>query len=78
MKHYFKILTIAVFLAIAPLLTFAQSPPHPNGGNNPVPGTNAPVGASVGDGVFILLTFAIAYGSRKLYAMRKAPETEKV
>ena len=76
MKRNLKIFAISAFLVIAPLLMFAQNPPHPNDGNgapNTGPGGNKPVGTSpVGDGVYILVTLAIAYGSRKLYVMRKS------
>ena len=71
MKRNLKIFAISAFLVIAPLLMFAQSPPHPNnGGTAPGPG-NKPVGggAPIEDGVYILATLVIAYGSRKLYVM---------
>ncbi len=72
MKRNFKIVLIAAFLIIAPLLMFAQ-PPHPNGGNNP--GTsNGPVGAPVGGGTFILTILAMAYGGRKLYGSHTSEE----
>jgi hypothetical protein len=73
MKRNLKILAISAFLVIAPLLMFAQAPPHPNNGGT-APGTgNTPVGGSapLDDGVFILASLAIAYGSRKIYIMRK-------
>lgn len=72
MKRNLKILAISAFLVIAPIVMFAQQPPHPNnGGTAPTPGNN-PVGsgAPIGDGVYILATLAIAYGSRKIYIMR--------
>ena len=79
MNRNLKILAISAFLLIAPLLMFAQSPPHPNnGGTAPGPGNgNHPVGggAPIGDGVYILATLAIAYGSRKIYVMRKRATT---
>ena len=79
MKRNLKIFAISAFLVIAPLLMFAQSPPHPNnGGTPPGPGTgNHPVGggAPIGDGLSILATLAIAYGSRKIYMMRKDVST---
>jgi hypothetical protein len=74
MKRNLKIFAISAFLVIAPLLMFAQTPPHPNnGGTAPTPGGNTPVGGSapLDDGVFILASLAIAYGSRKIYMMRK-------
>ena len=75
MKHTIKILIIAAFL-IAPLLMFAQDPPHPGGdptvGGTPVGG--APAGAPIGNGTFILLTLAAAYAGRKVYVMRAEEE----
>jgi hypothetical protein len=79
MKRNLKILIIAAFLVTVPLLMFAQ-PPHPNGGNNPNPGTNTPVGnapaAPVGNGTFILLTLALAYAGRKAYVLRSTVAVE--
>ena len=74
MKRNFKILVIAAFLAVGPIMMLAQNPPHPNGGAAPGSGTNTPVGggASLGDGVFILVTLAASYAGRKIYLMRKA------
>ena len=79
MKHNLKILIIAAFLAIAPVLMFAQAPPHPGGdpstvGGTPVGGT--PAGAPVGNGTFILLTLAAAYAGRKVYVIRTASQAE--
>jgi hypothetical protein len=73
MKRRLKILTIAAFLAIAPMLMFAQTPPDPpdggGGGGNP---GGPPVGAPVGDGIYLLAALAFAYGSRKVYVMNTA------
>ena len=73
MKRNLKIFAISAFLVIAPFLMFAQSPPHPNNGGVPNTGVggNKPVGggAPIEDGVYILATLVIAYGSRKLYVM---------
>lgn len=72
MKRSFKIILIAAFLVTAPLLMFAQNPPHPNnGGAAPGPG-NKPVGGSapVGNGTFILVALAAAYAGKKVYEMR--------
>lgn len=78
MKRNFKIFAISAFLVIAPLLMFAQSPPHPNNGGAPSTG-NKPVGggAPIGDGIYILATLAIAYGSRKIYVMRTKATIEE-
>ncbi len=80
MKRNFKILTISRFSGHCTLmLMFAQNPPHPGDptttGGTTVGGT--PAGAPIGDGIFILITLAVAYGSRKIYVMRSAAEAEK-
>ncbi len=69
MKRIMKVSIIAVFLLMAPVMMFAQ--PHPNGGNAPGVG-NHPVGGSapIGNGTFVLITLAIAYGGRKVYELR--------
>lgn len=78
MKRTFKILIIAAFLAIAPVLLMAQAPPHPD--DDPTKDPNAttvggqPSGAPIGNGTFILLTLAVAYAGRKVYVMRGSTE----
>jgi hypothetical protein len=66
-----SILIAGVFLTL-PLLSLAQSPPHPNGGGGPG-GGNTPVGggAPIDGGLSILLFLGAAYGSRKIYKMKK-------
>ena len=51
---------------------FAQTPPHPNGGTAPS-GNNTPVGggAPIDGGLTILLLLGAAYGSKKLFEMKK-------
>ena len=81
MKRNLKIFAISAFLVIAPLLMFAQVPPHPNNGGAPpsAGGGNTPVGggAPIGDGIYILATLAIAYGSRKIYTIHSSATAEK-
>ena len=72
MKNNFKILIIAAFLALAPLLTYAD-PPHV-GQTPPTGGPVGPAGAPIGNGTFILLTLAAAYAFRKVYVLRSAKE----
>ena len=76
MKRNLKILIISAFLAITPLLMFAQAPPLPD--TNPETGkevgTGGPEGAPIGNGTFILLTLAMAYVGRKVYVMRTEEE----
>jgi len=67
-----KIVLIAVLLTVLSFSSTlsAQSPPHPNGGSNPGGGNTAVggnAGAPVGNGTFILLALALAYGGRKAY-----------
>lgn len=76
MKRNFKLVLIAALLLSAPLLMFAQSPPHPNN-NSGAPGSgNTPVGAGapIGNGTFILLTLAMAYSAWKVQVLRPAAE----
>ncbi len=73
MKKLIIISAIAIGLSL-PLITSAQTPPHPGGGsapggtNTPVGGT--PVGAPVGSGTLILTVLAVAYSGRKVYNLR--------
>ena len=73
MKKKIKIILISIFLIAAPLLIFAQNPPHPNGGNNPgggnTPVGGGPLGAPTGNGIYLLLAMGAAYGALKLYQM---------
>ena len=71
MKKTLKLLLIAGIFLSLPLLSLAQAPPHPNGGN--VPGGNTPVGggAPIDGGLSIMLLLGAAYGSRKIYQMKK-------
>ena len=71
MKKALKLLLIAGIFLSLPLLSLAQEPPHPNGGN--VPGGNTPVGggAPIDGGLSIMLLLGAAYGSKKIYQMKK-------
>jgi hypothetical protein len=72
MKKIIKSVIVAVMILSFPLLSLAQSPPHPNGGNAPG-GGNSPVGggAPIDGGLTIMLLLGAAYGSRKVYQMKK-------
>ncbi len=79
MKRYFKILLIATLMITAPIFTFAQAPPLPGekADNKPLNGNEvggAPASAPIGNGTFILLTLAAAYGIRKVYVFRNTAE----
>jgi hypothetical protein len=72
MKRTINLLLIAGILFTVPLLSMAQSPPHPNGGGGPG-GGNTPVGggAPLDGGLSIMLLMGAAYGSKKIYRMNK-------
>jgi hypothetical protein len=72
MKKALKLLLIAGIFLSLPLLSLAQTPPHPNGGGGPG-GGNTPVGggAPIDGGLSIMLLLGAAYGSRKIYQMKK-------
>jgi hypothetical protein len=70
MKRNLRIVLIAAFLVTAPLIMFAQQPPHPNGGNNGPGGGPVGGGAPIGSGVVLLVAMGAAYGASKLYQVR--------
>jgi len=69
MKKAIKsLIVIGLFLSF-PLLSLAQTPPHPNNGNGGPGGGNTPVGggAPLGGGLIIMMVMGAAYGSKKAY-----------
>jgi hypothetical protein len=72
MKKAIKSLFVAIIFLVFPLFLAAQTPPHPNGGGGPGAG-NTPVGggAPIDGGLSIMLLLGAAYGSRKIYRMKK-------
>jgi len=72
MKKALKLLLIAGTFVVLPLVMTAQVPPHPNGGGGPGSG-NIPVGggAPIDGGLTIMLLMGAAYGSKKIYQMKK-------
>lgn len=68
MKKIVQVLVIAALFLIIPMITLAQTPPHPNGGGGPG-GGNTPVGgaAPIGGGLIIMMVLGAAYGSRKAF-----------
>lgn len=66
-----KFIVLGLILAL-PIIMVAQTPPHPNGGNNPG-GGNTPVGggAPIDGGLSILIALGAAYGGRKIYQMKQ-------
>ena len=71
MKNIIKTLAIAALITIGTTL-MAQTPPHPNNGGAPGSG-NTPVGggAPIGGGLIIMMVMGAAYGSRKVFKMKK-------
>lgn len=71
MKKIIKHIIIVIFLATAPILMLAQTPPHPNGGGAPGSG-NTPVGggAPIGGGLIIMLALGIGYSAKRIFDSR--------
>ncbi len=74
MKRFINITILTGLLFLYSAIMFAQSPPHPNDGISP--GTNntrvgdAPAGAPIGGGAWILITLSVSYGFRRWYLLR--------
>ena len=67
MKKFLCLALISGFLFMGPVL-IAQPPPPPNNpGDVGGTGANAPVGAPVGNGSIIILSFLLVYAGMKLY-----------
>jgi len=74
MKKGLKLLLISGLIMTLPLLSLSQppEPPHPNGGAGPDSGNTQVGGAApIDGGLGILLLLGAAYGSRKIYRMKK-------
>jgi len=74
MKKIKQIIAIMIFISI-PMWMTAQ-PPHPNGGNNPGSGNTQVNGqpyapCPIDGGLSILLVMGLAYGTRKVYKVKK-------
>ena len=75
-KIYAKAFMVLAFLIGCTGISAQNPPPPPNGGHG-ISGNKAPgEGAPIGNGTFILLALAAAYGGRKVYNM-KAAESQK-
>jgi hypothetical protein len=75
MKNSVRRIFLIAQLILVPLFmtgVFADPPGPPGPGGDPGASGGVPVGAPFGDGIFILLTLAVTYGSFKLYQMLKA------
>jgi hypothetical protein len=74
MKKAIQFLLIAGLILTLPLIFNGQppAPPHPNGGSGPGSGNTVVGGAApIDGGLSILLLLGAAYGSRKIYRMKK-------
>jgi hypothetical protein len=72
MKKNILSITLSVLFTLFAFNAFSQGPPPPpsgagHGANGNQTGGNAPIGS----GLFVLLGLGAAYGSRKLYNMKK-------
>lgn len=69
MKKLLRTFAIAALFLSLSMISFAQNPPHPNGGGAPTGGGNTPVGggAPIDGGLSIMLLLGAAYGSKKVY-----------
>jgi hypothetical protein len=72
MKDNIKFILVLAFWLFFSALSFAQIPPHPNGGGGPG-GGNTPVGggAPIDGGLTIILILGGAYASKKIYGMKQ-------
>jgi hypothetical protein len=73
MKTLIKLSAALITITLLTInLSFAQTPPPPNGGGDPGSG-NTPVGggAPIAGGIGILLALGAAYGGKKVYDYRK-------
>lgn len=75
-----KIVLLLVMILIPTLMVLAEGPGGPGSGSSgtgsPSGGGGTPVGGSapIGSGIAMLLLYAGAYGSKKVYNIRKAKD----
>jgi len=70
MKTLIKLsITLITITLLTFNVSFAQTPPPPNGGDTPEQGGNTPVGggAPIGGGLLILVALGVGYGTKKVY-----------
>jgi hypothetical protein len=74
MKTFTKSITALITITLLTInFSTAQTPPPPNGGETPSPGSgNTPVGggAPIAGGLGILLALGAAYGGKKVWDFR--------
>jgi hypothetical protein len=72
MKKFIQTIAVIALITLGTTL-MAQNPPHPNGGNDPTSGGNTPVGgAPIGGGLVMMMIMGAAYGTKKVYHLRKS------
>ena len=72
MKKFIQTIAVTALITLGTTL-MAQNPPHPNGGNDPTSGGNTPVGgAPIGGGLVMMMIMGVAYGTKKVYDLRKS------
>ena len=69
-KQIISLAFTMAFLLFA-LNGFTQPPPPPTGAGHGATGNQTGGNAPIGGGLFILLGLGAAYGSKKLYSMKK-------
>ena len=70
MKKTIQILVI-LFVILMPVILSAQPLPYDEGIGGGTGGTPAGGGAPIGGGLLIMLSLAVGYGAKKIYAIRK-------
>ncbi len=71
MKKQILSITITLFFTLFAYSGFSQGPPPPPSGGHGSSGNQTGGNAPIGSGLFILMGLGVAYGSRKLYSMKK-------
>ncbi len=71
MKKQIITFAFTMVFSLFALNGFTQPPPPPNGAGHGASGNQTGGNAPIGGGLFILLGLGAAYGSKKLYNMKK-------
>jgi len=71
MKKKILSIIITLFFTLFAYNGFSQGPPPPPGGGHGQTGNQTGGNAPIGGGLFILLGLGVAYGSKKLYTLKK-------
>ena len=70
MKKQILSITLTIFFSLFASIGFTQPPP-PSGSGHGATGNQTGGNAPIGSGLFILIGLGAAYGSKKLYSMKK-------